>query len=119
MQTPASGNTIEMLLNHLTYWNKVMMQRVNGIKIEVPESNGFDKSSMLTDAQWQELKQDNIRSAHELAAAIRAVPEDRLTEPILPDYSSTYKNFQGTVEHVHYHLGQMVMLKKLVRTISK
>ncbi len=116
--TPASANTIEALLNHITYWNRVMVQRIIGVKVEVPLSNGFDTKLPLTNADWQHAIAENMVSAYELAEAIKTVDGTKLEKPIIADYSSTYKNLQGTVEHVHYHLGQIVMLKNLVRALS-
>ncbi len=117
--TPASRNTIEALLHHITYWNRIMVQRINGIKVEISESNGFKTLPLLTDADWNHLKEDNIASAHELSKAIMSVNERRLPQPIIEDYSSTYKNLQGTVEHVHYHLGQIVLIKNLMRALKR
>jgi hypothetical protein len=117
-RTPASPNTIEALVRHITYWNRVMVQRINGIKVEIPEDNGFEIGDTLTDADWKHLREDNIASAHELATVIINVAESRLPEPILKEYSSTYKNLQGTVEHIHYHLGQLMLIKQLVRALK-
>jgi uncharacterized damage-inducible protein DinB len=114
-RTPASPNTIASLLYHLSYWNRVMMQRMKGVKVAVPESNGFDVPELRTDHDWGNLKNDLFDSSRQLAEAIRAFDETKLMDPILPEYSSVYKNLQGTVEHLHYHLGQIVILKKLVK----
>lgn len=114
-RTEASPNTIASLIHHLSYWNRIIIQRINGIKPNIPESNGFDMPALKTDQDWGNLKKDHFASVHELADAILKVDEARLEQPILPDYSSVYKNLQGTVEHIHYHLGQIVILKKLVR----
>ena len=29
-------------------------------------------------------------------------------------YGTYYRNFHGLIEHAHYHLGQIVLIKKLV-----
>lgn len=113
-QTAASVNTIASLLHHITFWNRLMVQRINGIDVPETESNGYDVPALQTEAEWQALKADNIKSAHELAAAIRAFDENRLQLPILPGYTTAYRNLQGTSEHIHYHLGQMVILKQLI-----
>ena len=113
-QTVASPNTIASLLHHITSWNRLMVQRINGVDKQEPEGNGYNMPPLQTEAEWQALKADNINSAHELAAAIRAFDESKLQLPILPGYSSAYKNLQGTSEHIHYHLGQMVILKQLI-----
>jgi len=114
-RTIASPNTIAALLRHLTFWNRVIVKRINGIRVEEPEDNGYFVPDLLEEADWEQLKADNLKSAHELAAAIRQFDVDALEQPILPEHSTAYRNLQGSVEHVHYHLGQMVILKKLIR----
>lgn len=114
--TPASPNTIAALVRHLVFWNQVMARRAHGEFTQVPAENGFVGPNLPTEADWQALQIALWQSAEELAAAIRRVPAEQLTEPILPGYSSAYKNLQGAVEHLHYHLGQLVILKNLVRS---
>lgn len=113
--TKASVNSIASLLQHLTYWNRVMVKRINGIEVSDTEDNGFFGPFLHDEKDWIWLKEDNIASAHELANSIRSFNEARLELPILPDHASAYKNLQGSVEHVHYHLGQIVILKHLIR----
>lgn len=115
--TPASPNTIAALVRHLTYWNRVLARRAHGQATTIDSANGFAAGPPLyTEADWQELLADLQASGRELAAAVAAVPEAQLPATILPGYSSTYQNLQGAVEHLHYHLGQLVILKNLVRT---
>ncbi|SDG02496.1 DinB family protein [Chitinophaga filiformis] len=115
LKTKASPNTIASLVNHLIYWNRVMIQRINGIKVNIPDINGFDVPSLTSEVEWTNLKNELVTSTHDLANAIKKVDESRLEEPILPDHSSTYKSLHGMVEHLHYHLGQIVILKKLIK----
>jgi hypothetical protein len=114
-QTPASPNIIATLLHHLTFWNRVMARRAQGVATDVGPANGFDAPAVGKEADWQALLADSHQSAQELAAAIRSFDETKLPNTILPGYASAYKNLQGAVEHLHYHLGQLVLLKKLVR----
>lgn len=111
-RTPASANTIAGLLHHISFWNRVVGQRIAGVAPEIPEDNGFLHPPLHTEADWLALQQDNLRSAQELAAVIKSIPGERLEEPILPGASSVYRNLQGIVEHTHYHLGQIVILKQ-------
>jgi uncharacterized damage-inducible protein DinB len=117
-RTIATPNTIAALLHHITFWNLEVMQRAKGITTQVDEANGFNHPALNTGAHWQQLKEDNIQSAHKLAAAINQFDETKLFEPMETHTSSAYKNFQGAVEHVHYHLGQIVILKKLIRNTN-
>ena len=113
--THASPNTIASLLHHITFWNRLIIKRMRGIDVFVDEKNGYNIPFLQTEEDWQQLQIDNNLSAHELAAAIAGFDETLLEESLLLGGSSAYKNLQGTVEHVHYHLGQMVILKKLVK----
>jgi uncharacterized damage-inducible protein DinB len=114
-QTKASKNTIASLLYHLTFYNEVMLKRLQGNPPANNDDNGFDMPPLQNEAAWQALKQKNISSAYELAEDIKNIPDEKLFEPILPGYSQTYKSLHGIVEHAHYHLGQMVLLKNLIQ----
>jgi len=118
MRTAATSNTIAALLHHITFWNREVMQRAKGMITQVDEANGFNHPALNTEADWQQLKEDNIQSAHQLAAAISQFDEATLFKPMAVHTSTAYKNFQGAVEHAHYHLGQMVILKKLIRNTT-
>ncbi|SFD88216.1 DinB superfamily protein [Chitinophaga sp. CF118] len=113
--TNASPNTIAAILHHITYWNRRMVGRINGEDFPESTVNGFDVPQLHSLEDWQQLKDDNLASAQGLATAIRGFDKDKLEVPILPGYSTAYKNLQGSVEHVHYHLGQIVIIKQLLR----
>jgi len=91
------------------------LKRLQGNEPAINDANGFDMPPLKDEAAWQELKQKNIASAVALAEAIQNIPDEKLFEPILPGYSQTYKSLHGIAEHAHYHLGQMVLLKNLIR----
>jgi len=111
---PFSPNTIASLVRHIAYWNQVVADRGRGITPVIAAHNGFDAPE-AGPAAWEKLKAELFQSAGELADVIRQFDEAKLEAPVLPGHSSAYKNFQGQVEHVHYHLGQIVMLKKYLR----
>jgi len=64
---------------------------------------------------WEDLKERSIYSANQLAEAVIKFPEDRLFELTITGHSTYYKMLHGVAEHAHYHLGQIVLLKKLIR----
>lgn len=117
--TPASNNSIAGLVNHLAFWNHVMTLRIRGEKVEIPEANGFDNSALADEEEWQSLKKDCFKSGKVLAEAIGKLSNKQLQQEILPGYPSAYKSLQGAVEHVHYHLGQIVILKHLLRALNE
>ncbi|BAV09844.1 DinB superfamily protein [Filimonas lacunae] len=112
--TIASPNSIAMLLHHLTFYNEVVLQRLLDIYEPIPQSNGFDMPRITTEEGWQQLQHKNRQSAHALAEGILQFPEERLFELTANGQTTFYKNLHGVVEHAHYHLGQIVILKHLV-----
>jgi hypothetical protein len=56
--------------------------------------------------------------AEAFAGFIEQMPESRLWENISEKYGSFYRNIQGVIEHNHYHLGQIVILKKIIRAMG-
>ena len=113
-KTNASSNTIAALLHHIYYWNGIMMQRINGVNPAIPDTNGFDVSELRNENDWNDLKEKAYQSFIALATAVKNFPEEKLNEISPTGKSTYYKNFQGIVEHAHYHLGQMVIIKKLL-----
>ncbi len=113
--TNASPNSIAMLLYHLTFYNDVVLQRLNGINPVINEANGFDLPPLKDEEEWMQLKEANLKSAHELAEAIENFPEQKLHELTITGSSTYYKNLHGIAEHAHYHLGQIVLLKNIIK----
>lgn len=116
-QTEASPNTIASLLHHLYYWNGIILKRMNGETPVIPEENGYDVPFLNNEEQWNTLKEKTHQSFIQLAETVKKFPEEKLFENYAPSIpSSYYRNFQGITEHAHYHLGQIVILKKLIQT---
>jgi uncharacterized damage-inducible protein DinB len=111
--TKASPNSIASIVQHLAFWNRVMMARLKGVRTEIPKDNGFGISGLETQEKWQEILKDNSQSAEDLANAIKSFDERKLQDPILTGYPSVYKSLHGLIEHGYYHLGQIVSIKKL------
>jgi uncharacterized damage-inducible protein DinB len=113
--TNSSPNTIVALLHHITFYNEVVLERLKRNIPFMSNANGFDVPVLNNERDWIELKERNIQSAQYLAEAVKQFPEEKIFEPILPDFSTVYKTLHGVIEHTHYHLGQIVIIKNLLR----
>lgn len=117
--TAASVNTIAALLFHLDFYNGVIMSRLNGINPVIDEHNGMNVPPIENERQWKQLQQKAFDSTARLAAVVEDFPEERLQELTQRGLHTYYKTLHGIAEHSHYHLGQMVLLKNLVRNMPK
>ncbi len=113
--TKASYNTIAALVHHLSFYNDIVMQRLSGIDPVITKINGFDVPAITSEEDWAKLKERNLQSARQLVDAVRAFPKDKIFEHTATGRSTHYKTLHGITEHAHYHLGQIVLLKKLIR----
>ena len=51
---------------------------------------------------------------------VEEIPDQQLDQFfVIEKYGSWHRNLMGLIEHAHYHLGQIVMLKKLVQSDKK
>ena len=113
--TNSSANTIAALLHHITFYNQVVLERLKGNIPFISEANGFDVPVLNKENDWLDLKEKNYQSAQNLAEAVKQFPEEKLFEPVIANSSTVYKTLHGVIEHTHYHLGQIVIIKNLVK----
>jgi len=113
--TKASYNTIAALVYHTCFYNEVVLKRLQGVNPSINEKNGFDLPPIKNEDDWKHLVQRCFQSAYDLAAAVKKIPEEKLSELTITGHSTHYKALHGVAEHAHYHLGQIVLLKKLVK----
>ena len=117
MRKVDSYNTIAALVYHINYFVDVVLKVLRGGKLEGDDKVSFNHPAIVSDADWQWLLNKVWKDAEEFAGLLEKLPDDKLWENIGPEkYGSYYRNIQGIIEHSYYHLGQVVILKKMIRT---
>ncbi|HWB24239.1 MAG TPA: DinB family protein [Chitinophagaceae bacterium] len=114
MLPPGITNSIAMLVNHLKFYNNVVAGRLAGENPAIDSANGFNVA-VQSEEEWQKLKQDALDSFKMLAGTVRELPDEKLLTLSPGQHSTFYKTLHGIAEHAHYHLGQIVLLKKIMR----
>jgi hypothetical protein len=60
------------------------------------------------------------KDAENFDNAIEQLPEHMLWENLSDEkYGNYYRNIHGIIEHTHYHLGQIVLIKKILLQAEK
>lgn len=110
-----SFNTIASLLVHMNYYIKEILKVVAGGPLKASDKFSFDHPPILSIEDWEKLLQTIWADAEKFAATIEQLPEHKLWETFANGlYGNYYRNFQGVTEHVHYHLGQIILIKKIL-----
>ena len=110
-----SFNTIATLVYHMNYYVSAVLKVLQGITLESKDKFSFTHPPIQSPEDWQKLLDKTWAEAEAFAALIEKLPENKLGEIFLVEkYGSYYRNLHGIIEHAHYHLGQIVLIKKLL-----
>ncbi|AVI49645.1 DUF1572 domain-containing protein [Pukyongia salina] len=114
-----SFNTLATLVFHTNYYVDILIQVLEGGPLDGNDKLSFDHPAVKSEEDWQKLLQNSWAKAEKLATLIEQLPDEKLLGDFVdPKYGSYYRNINGIIEHSHYHLGQMVILKKLMKKQS-
>ncbi len=110
-----SLNTIAVLAFHTNYYVAAVLKVLQGGQLEAKDQYSFDLPAIRWAEDWLQLLDKCWDDARNFADAVEQLPEEKLDETFADEkYGSYYRNIQGVIEHTHYHLGQVVILKKLL-----
>jgi len=111
-----SFNTIAALVYHIHYFEKVALRVLEGGPLEGSDKRSFDHPPIGSAADWESFLQEVWATAARFAGAIERLPEERLWADFSDSkYGTYYRNIAGIIEHTHYHLGQIALIRKMVQ----
>jgi len=110
-----SFNTIASLVFHINYYVSVGLTVLEGGPLDAHDKYSFDVPPITSPKDWDQLLDKTWNEAERFATAIEQLPEEIFWEVFVEEkYRTYYRNLSGVIQHSHYHLGQIVVLKKLV-----
>ncbi|MGN6568275.1 MAG: DinB family protein [Flavipsychrobacter sp.] len=110
-----SFNTIATLVNHINYYVAAVSKVLEGEALNAKDALSFEHQAISGPEDWQKLVDKLLADASHFAELIAQIPEAQLWEDFTDaKYGNYYRNIQGIIEHTHYHLGQIVILKKIL-----
>jgi len=113
-------NSIAQLVFHINYYIHAVGDVLEGKPLVSKDSLSFDAPLITTKAAWQLQKEQLYAATHRCAQLAENLPQEKLKEEFaLKKYGSYEHNLVGLLEHSHYHFGQMVIIKKIVRAQTR
>lgn len=111
-----SFNTIAALVFHINYYVSAVLKVLQGESLNASDKYSFDYPRIQGDEEWQNLLDKTWKDAAVFATLVQQLPESKFEDAFSNErYGNYYTNIHGIIEHTHYHLGQIVLIKKLVR----
>lgn len=110
-------NTIAVLAQHIHYYvNGIKQVFLNG-NLEIRDRFSFDFPEIESQAQWENFLDKFWKDAEEFTDLIEKMSEEKLLKNFVDEkYGSYSRNIDAMIEHSYYHLGQIVLIKKLLKT---
>lgn len=109
-------NTIAVLVFHINYYVQGVMAFLQGNPLTIKDKFSFNLPPVQSESDWEDLRNKLFADANQFAMLIEQLPDNKLEETFFEEKYGTYgRNLLGIIEHTHYHLGQIVLIKKLLR----
>ena len=108
-------NSMATLTYHIAYYVKTLLGVLKGGVLDSKDELSFKHPPIHSQADWDQLTNQLFTDAEETADLIEQLPENQLLENFTDArYGNYYRNIHGIIEHTHYHLGQIAIIKRLV-----
>lgn len=110
-----SLNTIATLLFHINYYVSEVLKVLEGGPLLASDKYSFDCPPIRSQEDWDRMRNKAWDDAERFATLLEQLPDSRLGDFFEQEkYGSYYRNMHGLIEHTHYHLGQIVLLKRII-----
>ena len=109
-------NTIATLVFHINYYVNPVLKVLQGESLNASDLLSFDLLPVTSEDDWEKLVAKALTEAELFAAQIEKLEESKLFEEFSDSkYGNYYRNIHGIIEHTHYHLGQISLIKKILK----
>lgn len=110
-----SLNTIAVLAQHIHYYISGILNVFNGGTLDIKDQFSFDFPEINAQEQWNLVLNKFWNDAEEFALKVEAMSDEKLDSVFVDEkYGSYRRNIEAMIEHSYYHLGQIVLIKKML-----
>lgn len=109
-------NSIYKLAYHVNYYLSGLCKVFEHNILDISDRFSFPENQAETPGQWETFKIDFQLNARRLISLVEKLTDSDLDAAFVhPQYGSNRRNLEALIEHAYYHLGQISLIKKLVR----
>lgn len=111
-----SLNTIAILAQHIHYYISGMNNVFKGGTLDIKDKFSFDFPPIASQADWDAFLNTFWNDTEEFANWVEKMDIEKLKDFFTDEKYGTYhRNIDAMIEHSYYHLGQIVLIKKLLK----
>lgn len=113
-------NTIATLTYHVNYFISVVLKVLEGGPLTGDDKLSFSHPPIRSQEDWDNMLNRIWTEAEQFANLVEQLPDSKLEEIFEKEkYGTYFRNLAGILEHTHYHLGQIVIIKKIIQQAEK
>ena len=110
-----SLHSIAALTQHVHYYIAGILNVFNGGNLDIKDIYSFDFPPINTIEQWHSFLAVFWTDAAEFSQKLEEMDENTLNSIFVKkEYGTYHFNINTLIEHSYYHLGQIVLIKKLI-----
>ncbi len=110
-----SLNTIAELVFHLNYYVAGILHVFKGGSLNIRDKYSFDLLPIESREDWEKLRSKTLKDAENFSKEVEQMPEEKLKDVFVDKkYGDYERNIHAMIEHSYYHLGQIVLIKKMI-----
>jgi uncharacterized damage-inducible protein DinB len=114
-----SLNTIAILAQHIHYYINGINNVFKGGTLDIKDKFSFDFQAITSQKEWETFLSKFWNDSEEFASLIEQMPNEKLAQVFIDEKYGTYqRNIDAMIEHSYYHLGQIVLIKKMITNNS-
>ena len=108
-------NSIAALTYHINYYLAGLLHAFETGKLEIRDKYSFDLPEMGSEEDWNRLVKEFLGNAEKFAARVEQMDDTLFDQPFIDEKYGRYLwNIDGVIEHSYYHLGQIVLIRKMI-----
>ena len=112
-------NNIADLTQHILYYIKGLNEFFQKGALTISDKYSFDFPPITSDEDWEQIKSIFISEATIFVNTIEKFSDAQLNEIFVKkEYGTFERNIDAMIEHCYYHLGQIVLLRKMIHQTS-
>ncbi len=117
VQSVHNLNSVAKLTFHINYYLEGLIKVLQGGPLKISDKYSFNLPEIQSQGPWDKLVGDFIMNAELFSNLVGQLNDEQLSGPFVkPEYGTMLRNIEGVLEHSYYHLGQLVLIKKLVES---
>jgi hypothetical protein len=112
-------NTIAALTFHINYYLDGLLHAFRTGRLEISDKYSFDLPTLTSESDWDLLVTRLLENAGKFADTVEQMDDETFDRPFIDEkYGTCLRNIEGVIEHSYYHLGQISLIRKLIREQS-